>query len=169
MSNRRLSRGFTLIELLVVIAIIALLISVLLPALNNAKNEGTKATCAANLREIMNGTAMYETDNNGDKKIPWYQDPTHRDGADPQCGTLGGQWPELPAFQVITPWVFGGFRSPLNPDTAAGDMPSDAWSYPAQIRPINKFIDRSASALNTEPDICDRRLFMTYITTSHLV
>ncbi|MCD4826085.1 MAG: type II secretion system GspH family protein [Phycisphaerae bacterium] len=46
------SRGFTLIELLVVIAIISLLVSILLPSLNRAKNLTRRVTCASNLKHI---------------------------------------------------------------------------------------------------------------------
>lgn len=58
-------RGFTLIELLVVIAIIAILAAILFPMFISAKEQGYRATCQSNLRQIGVALDCYVDDNNG--------------------------------------------------------------------------------------------------------
>lgn len=60
---RLFPRGFTLIELLVVISIIALLVAILMPALNKAKQAALKVTCLANIKSLSQAWLIYATEN----------------------------------------------------------------------------------------------------------
>jgi len=64
-SSTRLGRAFTLIELLVVIGIIALLVAMLLPALNRAREAAVQVQCASQLRQLGMGFMNYAAQNRG--------------------------------------------------------------------------------------------------------
>jgi len=86
-------KAFTLIELLVVIAVIALLLSVLLPALKEAKRVARKAVCLAHQKQMTLGWIMY-ADNNDDKLVKgnnWIDYPGYPDSVVGE-GWIKGFW-----------------------------------------------------------------------------
>lgn len=153
---RRKSAGFTLIELLVVVAIIALLISILLPGLQGAREQAKRAYCLANLRAMGQSSNAYAAEDKKEQIIP-----VHISNVSVTAGT---GWSEEWWWRTASVAAFGG-RSAQVPypqnsglinamlDPAPGDpIPPGArpeiWG--AKTRPLNKFVYSDIDSADTK-------------------
>ena len=87
-TGRRRPTGFTLIELLVAVAIIAVLLSILLPALGKAREQAKEVKCGGNLRLIGLGVHAYASDNQ-DRTCSGAFDPEVSNGRDGPVDKIG--------------------------------------------------------------------------------
>src|SRR5688500_17206831 len=71
------NRAFTLIELLVVIGVVALLVSLLLPALGRARSRARQIKCHSNLRQMMTTASLYAVNNDGRLPLSYWSVPGH--------------------------------------------------------------------------------------------
>ncbi len=129
--------AFTLIELLVVVAIISLLLSILLPSLSSAREQGKKVKCLANLNNLAKSMYQYANDDSAEQLIPIHYNMTvprpKWDAKTVQWFAWGGR-----SGQRAFLYTVGGgwFLDDTSPDPTAEALPD----YAASRRPLNLYM-----------------------------
>ncbi len=121
--------AFTLIELLVVVAIIALLIAILVPTLNGAREQAKKVVCLANLSNIGKALAQYSSEDDKEHAFPVSQSII-------DTGLSGNA-------QLFVSWFAWGGRNgqvPFQFTSFSGILIDDTTIWAARHRPLNRYI-----------------------------
>jgi prepilin-type N-terminal cleavage/methylation domain-containing protein/prepilin-type processing-associated H-X9-DG protein len=131
---RQAKRGFTLVELLVVIGIIALLISILLPALGKARRSANTVKCLSNMRSLGQAFQLYAIDYKGVWPVA-----VHETGNTRIPINVQRRWPDL-----LYPYI--GSRTDVAYDNVDVDKKSVLWGCPEWIKIVegdpNAFADK---------------------------
>ncbi len=144
MSNpRRRPSGFTLIELLVVIAIIGVLIALLLPAVQSARESGRRALCQANLHNLAIAVVNY-MDNCG--MAPTINQPYSQYlAAAGQTSSNNNGWNQFNAWHHMLPFLeagaaYDGINFALSPNSTSSWGAGNTANRTAQRQTVNAYI-----------------------------
>ncbi len=135
MARAPAKRAFTLIELLVVVAIIALLISILLPSLQGAREQGKRAVCLANMKSVGQASQSYAVDDPRELLIPGHKFNYYMDHG---IGFGGMRW----GWRTALPFSYGGRTAQVHMPTENGyvEILMDDYTWGAPTRPLNRYV-----------------------------
>lgn len=140
MDKRQINqKGFTLIELLVVIAVIALLLAIMVPALQSAKEMAAQIPCMANQRAISQAFYMYQEEYNGQmvSASSWRTPTEKRNEAKQQINAKGRDWVCAPVEET-SPGVFADRRDNATTENEIeGIKQGTLWPYLDSIDSYN--------------------------------